>query len=258
MVEFLVSQVGKLNSDFNLEIEYKQFVATCQQKKQQIVTMMEKSPFGTRLRIAFDNANNATIARKLGVSPQAVVNYMSGRIPDTEKLKTIKTVTNCDLDWLLTGDESRNVDDRIGIGSPKLTAKLRTIAAEQARVVFSDAEIAGTNLEGRTLELLVEYLVVRSLAQANLIDDERELMSSADHKRAQRFTFIANLPQSLDERIKEIVRREVLLSEGTRSELANVDDSVVISPLRSTDIMLAPVIAVVGDDEAEGKIRKTG
>lgn len=135
---------------------------------------------------------------------------------------------------------------------------LRSIAAEQAKIVFGDAEVAGGNVEERTLDLLTEYLLARSLAAANLIDSEREIMSAAGHKRAQRFTFIANLPQSLDDRIKEIVRREVLLTEGTRSELANQDESVVISPLRSRDIMLAPVIAVVGDDESEGEIRKTG
>lgn len=71
---------------------------------------MEKTSFGQRLRLAFKNAKNAEIARKIGVGETAVTNYMAGRVPDLEKLLKIKASTNCDLDWLLTGDESRNVE----------------------------------------------------------------------------------------------------------------------------------------------------
>ena len=59
--------------------------------------------FGERLRAAFNNAKNAEIARKIGVSESAVKNYLDGRVPDGEKLVRIANLTNCNLHWLLTG-----------------------------------------------------------------------------------------------------------------------------------------------------------
>lgn len=63
------------------------------------------SHFGERLRRAFGNAKNAEIARKLGVTESAVKNYIEGRIPDATRLLQIKDLTNCNLHWLLTGEE---------------------------------------------------------------------------------------------------------------------------------------------------------
>jgi transcriptional regulator with XRE-family HTH domain len=68
------------------------------------------STFGERLKIAFENAKNAEIARKMGVSEAAVGNYVAGRIPDAEKLIQIRALTNCDLNWLLTGEGSQTVE----------------------------------------------------------------------------------------------------------------------------------------------------
>ena len=63
------------------------------------------SHFGERLRRAFGNAKNAELARKLGVTESAVKNYIEGRIPDATRLLQIKDLTNCNLHWLLTGEE---------------------------------------------------------------------------------------------------------------------------------------------------------
>lgn len=62
--------------------------------------------FGKRLRHAFGNADNTTIAGKLEVTPAAVSNYFKGRVPDAEKLLLIAKLTNCNLHWLLTGEEA--------------------------------------------------------------------------------------------------------------------------------------------------------
>lgn len=179
---------------------------------------MEKSTFGERLRIAFGNDKQAEIARKMGVSQAAIKNYVAGRVPDAEKLLAIKYLTNCSLDWLLSGEETQNV--KLPALKPELLTRLETIAAEQSNVVFGDADIASGNLEAKTLDLLVEYLVARALRSANLIDNETDVMTAADLKRGQRFTFIANLPQSLDDRILELVERksvsQVAQTDGLR------------------------------------------
>lgn len=70
---------------------------------------MAKSDFGRRLKEVFDNATNQEIARKIGVSPPAVQNYVNGRIPDGEKLILISSITKCNLHWLLTGQGDKYV-----------------------------------------------------------------------------------------------------------------------------------------------------
>lgn len=64
------------------------------------------SAFGDRLRIAFNGAKNAEIARKLGITDTAVKNYMVDRIPPAEVLIQIKNLTNVQIDWLLTGEQN--------------------------------------------------------------------------------------------------------------------------------------------------------
>lgn len=59
--------------------------------------------FGERLKLAFDNASNAHIARVLGVAPSAVTNYMNDRVPKLALLFKICEAQGCSLDWLLTG-----------------------------------------------------------------------------------------------------------------------------------------------------------
>lgn len=146
-----------------------------------------------------------------------MTNYMNGRVPDIEKLLLIKSLTKCDLDWLLSGDPSRIVDQ------PRLSRHLceliRTIAKEQSNLVFSDAEIGG-NLETRAADLLVEMLLNKALTDYQLTADD--MLSAADRKRANRFTFIANAPQTLDERVRELIRAERVVQTPVQ-DLGEVD-----------------------------------
>lgn len=199
------------------ESKVTRFVKSCQAYSPQFVESMEKSTFGQRLKSAFNNATNAEIARKIGVSDSAVTNYMAGRVPDIEKLTLIKSLTNCGLDWLLTGEEPQSVK---GLAvSEDLKTKLNTIAKEQAAVVYADLEIAGENVNDATTRLLTEYLLDRALRSFNLVDDS--LLAKADRKRAEKFTFVSNVPQSVDDRIREIVERE--MSGKSVSPLAQAD-----------------------------------
>lgn len=82
----------------------KQFVNHSQADSQQNVNQEDISPFGKRLREAFDFATNKEIADKLKVTKSALTNYMNGRVPAADALLEIKKLTNCSLDWLLTGE----------------------------------------------------------------------------------------------------------------------------------------------------------
>lgn len=67
------------------------------------------SDFGRRLKEAFKNSTNQSIAEKLGVTKSALTAYMQGRIPPADKLIEISRLTNCNLHWLLTGEGSRRI-----------------------------------------------------------------------------------------------------------------------------------------------------
>lgn len=62
--------------------------------------------FGSRLKEAFGGAKNGVIGRKIGVSENTVGFYVRGRVPDWEILLRIASVTECSIDWLLTGEGS--------------------------------------------------------------------------------------------------------------------------------------------------------
>lgn len=199
MLAFGLSTVTKNKS--------KPLVKTCQLKSSPQVNFLYMSTFGERLKIAFNNARNAEIARKLGISEPAIKKYMSGSLPGIDNLIQIKKLTGRSLDWLIQGEEQ--TAGEAGMLEAEIASLMRRVASEQSNVVFAEAEIGGANLERRTLDLLVNYLIARALKVVNLIDSERDVMSEADYKRALRFTFVANLPQSLDERIGEIIETKM-------------------------------------------------
>lgn len=59
-----------------------------------------------RLRLAFENATMAGIAKRLGISHATVRNYFGGRLPSPEILIKIANETNVSLNWLLLGKGS--------------------------------------------------------------------------------------------------------------------------------------------------------
>src|SRR5437660_5382382 len=69
-----------------------------------LVNQHKRSPFGYRLKEAFQGLPNKEIARKLGVSNSAVTTYMLGRIPPAEMLIEISRLTGRSIHWLITGE----------------------------------------------------------------------------------------------------------------------------------------------------------
>jgi AcrR family transcriptional regulator len=59
--------------------------------------------FQERLRIAFDRATMADIARRIDVPHATIRNYFSGRLPAPDVLIKIAKATNISLNWLLMG-----------------------------------------------------------------------------------------------------------------------------------------------------------
>ena len=59
--------------------------------------------FTERLKLAFDNASMAEIARSIDVPHATIRNYFQGRMPAPEVLIKIASQTHVSLNWLLTG-----------------------------------------------------------------------------------------------------------------------------------------------------------
>lgn len=78
----------------------------------------QTSEFGQRLREAFNGAKNVEIARKLGLTGGAVKHYIEGRIPSAELLIVISKMTNCSLDWLLTGVLPKHINEKKTLPAP--------------------------------------------------------------------------------------------------------------------------------------------
>lgn len=99
---------------------------------------MAKSEFGERLESIFHHDSNQKIADKIGVSAPAVQNYMGGRVPPYETLLKIQAVTNCDLHWLLTGENKTRPRSEQDIGIEKI---IREIVREEIAASSSVQEL---------------------------------------------------------------------------------------------------------------------
>ncbi|MCW5959289.1 MAG: helix-turn-helix domain-containing protein [Pyrinomonadaceae bacterium] len=186
---------------------------------------MPRSQFGARLKRVFDGATNQEIADKLGVTAPAVQNYVSGRIPDGEKLQRISAVTNCNLHWLLTGegdpfpekpvssDETENDDifENLEIEIKKtddpifLKKRLELIMSELDVRIKSDElkryergeperdlqELRGLHFDDGTgryrVEETDEELSEKELFLLRELEKERRIMAKPLHPRARTF-----------------------------------------------------------------------
>ena len=69
-----------------------------------------RQAFAKRFRIAFRQASNAEIARRIKINPATVKLYVDGdRLPIPEILLQINLITGVNMHWLLTGEGERFV-----------------------------------------------------------------------------------------------------------------------------------------------------
>ncbi len=93
------------------------------------VNQHKRSPFGYRLKEAFQSVPNKEIARKLGVSNSAITTYMLGRIPPAEMLIEISRLTGRSIHWLITGEGEKFVN--LELSSAKKRAHTILIANDK-------------------------------------------------------------------------------------------------------------------------------
>lgn len=75
--------------------------------------------FADRLQhlLKSDGISKSQLAEKVGVSPTAIGNYCTGRIPKADELLRIARTFNVSMEWLLTGESRRYETGHIDSGN---------------------------------------------------------------------------------------------------------------------------------------------
>lgn len=125
----------------------------------------DREGFGKRLREAFKGATNAEISRKLGISEAGAKNYLDGRIPPADMLVTIRGLTSCSVDWLLTGEGAKWFGSIQETGGESLVY-FGEAENEIIRELATDNEL--------TFDEQVRELVLEALLSRGLVTDKVE------------------------------------------------------------------------------------
>lgn len=95
---------------------------------------IDKAGFARRLKIAFDHAINADIARRIGLTDAAIKGYTDGTaLPVAETLMNIHRVTGINIHWLLTGEGPERVGRAESLFSEGEEDIVRSLALESGR-----------------------------------------------------------------------------------------------------------------------------
>lgn len=196
--------------------------------------------FGSRLREALETANltQKAVAEKLGITPQAMNNYVNGRIPETTILFGIAKLCSVSMEWLLTGEGDAPNKEKI------LTTEVETYS-EPINDTFIDGQlISSSSLKGCLTEALAESfsaLQQRTGMESNkkmLDEDEMDYLSEKINAHLQRalpknpmLKYLNELILPFDElRIGPTKENIMLLITLLEKELINYKDESAVIP----------------------------
>lgn len=113
--------------------------------------IIDRTAFVRRLRIAFNHAPNAEIARRIGTTDATIKAYTDGKfLPVAEMLARIAQASGVNIHWLLTGD------------GPERVTRIQPVFSEAEEDVIRKMAVDA----GRTYE---EQVRVLALAAAQLM-----------------------------------------------------------------------------------------
>ncbi|MGA9768746.1 MAG: helix-turn-helix transcriptional regulator [Blastocatellia bacterium] len=126
--------------------------------------------FGDRFQYAFKGKTTEEIAKILGLSDQAVRNYINGRIPDKEVIVKIAEATDVSMSWLLIEKGSPNIPSseefcvEVPLGLNRLSiinelAERETISVKQKTLELVLASLAACNIDESARRRLLLDLV---------------------------------------------------------------------------------------------------
>lgn len=112
-----------------------------------------REEFALRLKIAFDNASNAEIARRLRTTDATVKLYVDAvRLPIFEILVEISRVTGINLNWLMTGRGPQRSMRSDELFSDEETQAIRELARRSGRTIEEQIKVltlAAVELAGK-------------------------------------------------------------------------------------------------------------
>lgn len=122
--------------------------------------MSEK--FGKRLKKALKQAGytQAKATEELGLSKNAITNYVSGRIPDTLILYKLANLCNVSMEWLLSGKETK------AAGEAHLVEEaVRRYAVAQPKIIEVPAGVT-VRYAGETVMITDKAMMLEDIREA--------------------------------------------------------------------------------------------
>ncbi len=134
---------------------------------------MKNAGFAKRLIEVCGTSKPADIQRKLGISHQAAVNYLAGRLPNAEILIRISERTSCSIDWLLTDRGKKFLEESRSPDTPLSTGRIETIVGRFLVEVTMD-ELGKQPVHLKTIKLQSSDVLSEKVLDRSNAFTERE------------------------------------------------------------------------------------
>ena len=119
----------------------------------------EKNTFIARFTEVCGTTEPAKIQRLLDISYQAAKNYLQGRLPDSYVLRTIAERTPYSINWLLTGNGPRLINENSAKGAPLSESQIRDLVRSECRDM----------IRSESQEVINEVLANRETTQSKVV-----------------------------------------------------------------------------------------
>lgn len=131
----------------------------------------ENIGFVERLIEVCETSKPAKMARLLNVSYQAAKNYLNGRLPDSNVLKTISERTPYSIHWLVTGEGKKFVESAENKDRKIFTDEMRALVRLECIDIIN--ELLGDSKQ--TVSPKVVVLSSDKIKQEKIVDDSVSL-----------------------------------------------------------------------------------
>ncbi|MEO6655515.1 MAG: helix-turn-helix domain-containing protein [Pyrinomonadaceae bacterium] len=132
--------------------------------------IVQKREFIERFVDACGSSEPAEIQRLLNIPYQSAKNYLSGRIPQSDKLILIAMRTSCSIDWLLTGRGKKFADALVSQDTTLPTGQMEAFVRRICVEVIN--EVSGS---GNAAQPKVVILQSSELMSEKVMDETKAL-----------------------------------------------------------------------------------
>ncbi len=116
------------------------------------------------------------IAQLLNISYQAAKNYLRGRLPDTNSLRSISEKTDYSINWLLTGEGEKLVKNAVNRDTLILTDQMRTFVRQTCLEVISEMLSIQNSSAGQKIVVLTS----ENIKEEKIMDESSILTEKSD------------------------------------------------------------------------------